>query len=115
MNITFQETNYEIPDDIDLLNPGDLSWVNSLFEALLDKYNNPLDIWKAVYEDLFTEPLLTEKHKYGICVLFSSIITERYLTEKFNADLANFADIVQRIQGESQNSTIMPNKQLILP
>ena len=115
MKIIFKDNEFDVPDTIDLLDPGDLAWVSSLFDKLLELYNNPLDIWKAVYEELFTDELLTENHKYGICVLFSSMITERYLTEQFNEDLSRFAGILQQIQGEDKSAYGTARNKLILP
>lgn len=115
MKINFKEKTFSVPEDIDLLDPQDLAWVSALFEVLLEQYQNPLDIWRAVYDELFIDPTLTDKHKYAICVLFSSIITERYLNERFNETLANFAGVLQQIQGEGADVGASSNSRLILP
>jgi hypothetical protein len=109
MKITFKDTEYEIPDTIDLLSPGDLAWINILFETLIKDYKNPMSLWEVVYSELFQEPLLKDEHKYGICVFFSSKITESYLVDEFNNTLQKFAGLLEKIQQpEAMSPLILP-------
>jgi hypothetical protein len=116
MQLIFNKKQYEIPDTIDLLNPAEISWINTLFANMTEVHKHPKDVWKAVYEDIFVNnPNLTEAHKYAICVVFSSNVTEAFLRDEFNETMANFANMINTIQQSESVLTTPESPRLILP